>query len=84
MRYLKEYNRKEEIPAGLPKLNIVCDFDDAPPELIPPTNHKAYVYYGLDECDINYADGVTLKWTDKETEINVGGFGVKFSKPPKA
>lgn len=79
IKYLKKYNKENEVPNGIEKLNIVCDYDDAPENIIPPTNHKAYVHYGLKECTVNYADGVKLDWVDKNTVINVGGFGTKFN-----
>ena len=77
IKLLKEFNEKE-IAEGLPKLHIVCDFDDAPFELVPASIPHSWVMIGDKEYYVKFADGSTLNWMDKKTEINVYGVNYLF------
>lgn len=55
-----------------PHIKIVFDYDDAPVELIPPTN-PAYAVYGTKECSVEFAPGMVWDWVDKKTSRMVKG-----------
>lgn len=77
LKMLKEFNVKE-VAEGLPKLHIVCDFDDAPYEMVPASIPQSWVNIGDKEYYVKFADGSTLNWIDKKTEINVYGVNYLF------